>query len=222
MHPSISAFPSAHFYGGRLRDAAAVCSRPARDFHAHPSGRFGPWVLHQLSGGTASRGSSLLNPAEAAYALQLYCALLRAYPAAASLEVGVVTPYAAMRDELRRVFAEGLGAAGSRRVAIATVDAFQGQEKDVVIFCCVRATPRGGGSRAGVGFVGDRNRINVALTRARASLWIVGDFEFLARSPDWSALWDHARTHNCIYTPKTPLTPATSKLPVARAVVTLN
>ena len=88
------------------------------------------------------------------------------------------------------------GAAVLPQVTVSTVDAFQGREADVVLFSAVRA-PRpghaagGGGHTAGVGFLADVRRMNVALTRARRSLLVVGHAETLARSRPWRKLLEH-------------------------------
>lgn len=67
-----------------------------------------------------------------------------------------------------------------------TVDAFQGREKDVIIFCCVRANARGD-----VGFLSDKRRMNVALTRARFGMYVIGDSKTLRRSSIWESLILH-------------------------------
>ena len=79
------------------------------------------------------------------------------------------------------------------QVAVSTVDGFQGREKDVIIFSCVRSAAAGsrGGTRQAIGFLDDLRRMNVALTRARYSLFVVGSAETLSISPHWRALIDH-------------------------------
>ena len=74
----------------------------------------------------------------------------------------------------------------SEYVDCRTIDSFQGDERDVIVFSCVRAD--GGG----VGFVGDRHRMNVALTRAREALYVVADMDTLAGNADWKALREDA------------------------------
>jgi senataxin len=102
----------------------------------------------------------------------------------------VLTPYNAQRDEIRRLLnllGRGIGLPADG-VEVSSVDAYQGREADVVIFSCVRA---GSGP---LGFVKDARRLNVALTRARHALYIIGSEEALRRgSPDWHALLDDAR-----------------------------
>ena len=75
-------------------------------------------------------------------------------------DIGVITPYSAQVGVLRelRSASDGAGA-----VEIATVDGFQGREKEVIVMSTVRSNGRGG-----VGFLADARRLNVALTRARA------------------------------------------------------
>ncbi len=60
----------------------------------------------------------------------------------------------------------------SSQVTIETVDSFQGKQMDVVIMSCVRASEPG--LQTGIGFVSDMRRMNVAITRAKRALWILG------------------------------------------------
>lgn len=69
------------------------------------------------------------------------------------------------------------------QIAIETIDSYQGRQVDVVIFSCVRA-----GSTRGLGFVNDIRRLNVAITRARRALWILGSVATLRINPEWNAL----------------------------------
>lgn len=72
-----------------------------------------------------------------------------------------------------------------------TVDSFQGKQMDVVIMSCVRASDK---SRyTTVGFVADVRRMNVAITRARRALWILGNADTLSVNPVWSALIQDAK-----------------------------
>lgn len=73
-------------------------------------------------------------------------------------------------------------------IKVATVDGFQGSECDIVILSCVRSHSHGvrdGPRRNTVGFLNDYRRVNVALTRAKYSLWIVGNAEVLNTSELW-------------------------------------
>lgn len=74
-------------------------------------------------------------------------------------------------------------------VEVNTVDGFQGQEKDIVIVSCVRAN-------RDVGFLGSLQRMNVALTRARHSLIVVGHFDTLYTNEAWRDLITDAKNRN--------------------------
>ena len=110
---------------------------------------------------------------EAQVAVHLYQHLQKVVAEAAgsgppgNVSVGIITPYKQQLQCLEKEFNGLVGSnAASKGVYINTVDAFQGQERDVIMMSCVRA------SSHGVGFVADIRRMNVALTRARRSLWV--------------------------------------------------
>lgn len=66
---------------------------------------------------------------------------------------------------------------------IETIDSFQGRQKDVIILSCVRAS-----SGSSVGFVADVRRMNVAITRAKRALWVLGNLSTLQANATWAAL----------------------------------
>ncbi|KAJ7965682.1 p-loop containing nucleoside triphosphate hydrolase superfamily protein [Quillaja saponaria] len=107
------------------------------------------------------------------------------------ISVGIITPYKLQLKCLQREFGDVLNSEEGKDLYINTVDAFQGQERDVIIMSCVRA------SNHGVGFVADIRRMNVALTRARRALWVMGNANALVQSDDWAALIADSKSRNC-------------------------
>ena len=73
-------------------------------------------------------------------------------------------------------------------VEINTVDAFQGREKDIIVFSCVRSS-----KEKNLGFVSDYRRMNVAITRAKHCLFVVGNAETLQVDKNWKALIDYSK-----------------------------
>ena len=104
-------------------------------------------------------------------------------------KVSILTPYNAQIREIERACRRRTSAA----LTISNVDTFQGKEADVVLYSGVRS---GGG---GIGFVSDLRRLNVALTRARHALYIVGSEQSLNASADWRALLADARERGCVF-----------------------
>ena len=106
------------------------------------------------------------------------------------IDVGIITPYAAQVVEIRRAL-RALGI--PREVEVRTVDGFQGREKEIILFSCVRA------NRAGrVGFLSDQRRLNVGLTRARRGLFICGSKRTLKSDPGWDAFLQHCEHVKCM------------------------
>ncbi|PSC70977.1 putative helicase MAGATAMA 3 [Micractinium conductrix] len=197
MHPAIREFPSTNFYGGSLKDGPNIQADTQRPWHASPA--FHPLVFIDVKGTeTVPEGSSsLVNEKEAEMVLQLYRELRHRHAAliGAKPSVAVISPYKAQVSLLRRLFKAALGEEAAKLVDINTIDGFQGREKDVAFFSTVRSQR---GTR-GIGFVADERRINVGLTRARATLIVVGHVESLQTNPRWSALVSHARKSGCMY-----------------------
>ena len=109
-----------------------------------------------------SDGTSKCNDAEVRVVVDVVYRLLRENMHAS--EIGIVTPYGSQVREIRRALGHGL-----RDVETHSVDGFQGREKTVIIFSAVRAN-RGGH----VGFLADWCRTNVAVTRAKNGLIVIG------------------------------------------------
>ncbi|CAL8465380.1 g4916 [Coccomyxa elongata] len=207
MHPAISAWPSAYFYAGQLKDASAVLG-DARSAPFHQTPCFPPLAFFDCregreSGGSGLEGSaaaSIRNPSEVNLACTLFTGLMEEHGSAVG-SVAVLSSYKAQVTALRSHFERMHSKAKLAAVEFATIDGFQGREADVVIFSCVRART---GDSGGVGFLADGRRMNVALTRARQSLWILGHISTLRRCAPWAALIEHVASQGCLFTARSP------------------
>jgi len=167
MHPDIMAPSSEWFYEGRLQAA------PEMLLHALPDILRSPWTFIDSAGcgfdEEKEEGSaSTFNAAEAEFVLQRTLEILQACP---GFQVGVIAPYRAQVSELMRQFdALGVQAGMRERVEFATVDAFQGQERDAIVISLTRSNSEGE-----VGFLKEYRRTNVAMTRAKHHLLMIGD-----------------------------------------------
>ncbi|GMI82863.1 hypothetical protein like AT4G30100 [Hibiscus trionum] len=195
MHPQIRDFPSRYFYQGRLIDSDSVSNLPDEVYYKDPLLK--PYLFYDITHGREShRGGSVSyqNVHEAVFCLRLYEYLQKTSKSLGvpKITVGIITPYKLQLKCIQREFDSVLRTEeGKRDLYINTVDAFQGQERDVIIMSCVRA------SNHGVGFVADIRRMNVALTRARRALWVMGNASALVQSDDWAALIADAKARNC-------------------------
>ncbi|CAM9411329.1 unnamed protein product [Chrysoparadoxa australica] len=200
MHPAISAFPRRAFYGSQLQDGPNVkLIEYTRFFHQYVA--FQPFVFMDLKRSGMERSSaSYGNPAEAALAVNIYQTLCR-MPTTQLVtgNVGVITPYREQVKVLKRHFQAALGPGYREEVQISTVDGFQGKEKDVIIVSCVRAE----GSH-GIGFLADVRRMNVALTRAKYGMFVIGHAQSLRINPKWSELLDDASRAGALVTVEEP------------------
>jgi superfamily I DNA and/or RNA helicase len=182
MHEDLMRFPSEHFYGGRLVAHAGVARRTLSE------GEVPLEVIDTAGAGLGENaepeGDSRENPGEAAIVVRVVRALVER--GLAPPDIGVISPYSAQVGALRRALEEEL----ARGLEIDSVDGFQGREKEVIVFDAVRSNDAGE-----VGFLADRRRLNVAITRAKRKLYVVGDSATLASDPVWRDYFEDAQLH---------------------------
>uniref|UniRef100_A0ACD5XU29 Uncharacterized protein n=1 Tax=Avena sativa TaxID=4498 RepID=A0ACD5XU29_AVESA len=211
MHPDISRFPSLHFYENKLLDGAQKAEKSA-PFHNHRC--LGPYMFFDIAdgrerGGTNAAAQSLCNQFEADAALEILSYLKNRYPAEFSCrKIGIITPYRSQLSLLRSRFTSFFGPEIVAEMEINTVDGFQGREVDILVLSTVRASNSSGDRHAGearsIGFVADVRRMNVALTRARFSLWIVGNARTLQTNSHWASLLQNAKERNMFISVQRP------------------
>jgi ATP-dependent RNA/DNA helicase, senataxin len=190
MHPEISQFPSATFYSGRLLDGPDMAKLRVQPWHS--AALLGPYRFFDVQGQhqAAPKGHSLINLAEIEVALRLYHRLTTDFAGFNfRSKIGIITPYKSQLAELKFRFKREYGPAIFENVEFNTTDAFQGRESEVIIFSCVRASPAGN-----IGFLQDIRRMNVGLTRAKSSLWVLGNSDSLMRGEFWGKLIENAKS----------------------------
>jgi hypothetical protein len=197
MHPALAEFPADAFYGGRLSSGVASKDRlPCKGF-SWPRHGWPVALLPVLHGCETDDGLSKLNRAEAT-AVASVVAGLQAAGLRAS-DIAVISPYASQVRLLRSMLRVHAGEDSRDRghsgtVEVATVDGFQGREKEVVVFSCVRASASGG-----LGFLADARRVNVAMTRGKTGLIVIGHPPTLERERGTWAPWlSWARFHGLV------------------------
>ena len=103
------------------------------------------------------------------------------------IDVGIISPYRAQVQLLRRMLMKWEFFKPFRRqISVNTVDGFQGQERDIIVISLVRSNDDGQ-----IGFLRDLRRMNVAITRARMKLIILGDRDTMTRHPFYRQLWQY-------------------------------
>ena len=186
MHPAISDFPNRTFYQGRLVDGITAAERP------NPAGLLWndwevPMAFLPVNGDEllSPDGASKENPAEAGWVAKILENLLQAGDLEEA-DIGIITPYAGQVRAIRDALPER-----NDSVEVHTVDGYQGREKEVIIFSCVRSNSDGT-----VGFLSDARRLNVALTRAKRGLIVIGDPDTLRNDETWASWLDYIRGRN--------------------------
>ena len=193
MTDAIMQFPNREFYGGRLRSDPSVKYRSILDWDTAIE-----WVdtpaEPEYGEQEAGDGASRQNPAEA----RLTIATLKAYLERIGtrrilderLDIGLISPYKGQVRLLRQLVGRDAWWKPLRRlISINTVDGFQGQERDIIMISMVRSNSGGQ-----VGFLRDLRRMNVAITRARMKLILVGHQATLCRHPFYKRLRDYVES----------------------------
>lgn len=207
MHEEIAAFPSQEFYDGRLITPDSIKDRmtPSWSSPCFPTLCF--WDTNGQKMSPGPNGHGFINRDEADFITQtILSTFAHTFLKQSDTEVtvGIISFYKdqvkILKEQLAKIPA--LNNKSWLNIKVATVDGFQGSECDIIILSCVRShsrSNRGSGQRrATVGFLNDYRRVNVALTRAKCSLWIVGNAAVLNTSDLWRKLIAHMDKHRVI------------------------
>jgi superfamily I DNA and/or RNA helicase len=191
MHEDIMRFSSDYFYKGKLVAHDAVRTTLLRQ--DHPSVEFIDTAGCGFNETQDPETLSRLNKEEAQLLIHQVEALVEGIGTNAWLDeritLGIITPYRAQVDHVHKL-AESSSILEPLHglITINTVDAFQGQERDVIAISFVRSNDKGD-----VGFLGDIRRTNVAMTRARKKLIMIGDSATLGAHPFYLQLLDYVQ-----------------------------
>ena len=207
MNDEIMRFSSDWFYGNQVESAPEVKYRSILDLDipmtwidtsafqlpSEAAANSSLFTLHSSLFKEEFVGESFgrINKAEAELTLlaleQYFSKIGKARILDERLDVGVISPYRAQVQYLRRLFKKREFFKPYRHlISVNTVDGFQGQERDIILISLVRANDEGQ-----IGFLRDLRRMNVAITRARMKLIILGDASTMTRHPFYKKLYEY-------------------------------
>ncbi|WWC65248.1 uncharacterized protein I303_107865 [Kwoniella dejecticola CBS 10117] len=194
MHPCLSEFPSNMFYEGTLQNGVTAPERLRKNVDFPWPVSDTPMFFHQNLGTEeiSSSGTSFLNRTEASNVEKMVTKFFKS--GVLPSQIGVITPYEGQRSYVAS-YMQLHGALKKdlyKEVEVASVDAFQGREKDYIILSCVRSN-----EHQGIGFLNDPRRLNVALTRAKYGTVILGNPKVLSKHPLWLYLLTHYKEKSC-------------------------
>ena len=219
MNDEIMRFSSDWFYGGKVESAPQIKYRSVLDYD-HPI----TWIdtsneENQItiegedspedSASAANQNSDLnfkeqfvgesfgrINKAEAELTLltlaEYFTKIGKRRVLEERIDVGIISPYRAQVQYLKKLIKKYEFFKPYRRlISVNTVDGFQGQERDVILISLVRSNDEGQ-----IGFLKDLRRMNVAMTRARMKLIILGNKETMTQHPFYKKLWEYVEAIN--------------------------
>ncbi|CAH9122421.1 unnamed protein product [Cuscuta epithymum] len=198
MHPSISHFPNLSFYNKQVMYAPYESSKP-HERHYLLGRMYGPYSFISVPPGNEEFDGfddTRRNMVEVAIAVEIVQKLFKYWRNTGDkLSIGVVSPFtaqvAAIKDNIGRKYDNLNGFA----IKVKSIDGFQGGEEDIIILSTVRSNCTGT-----VGIMSSLQRTNVALTRARHCLWILGDERTLMDSNSvWERLVLDAKERQCLF-----------------------
>ncbi|KAK7372271.1 hypothetical protein VNO80_05646 [Phaseolus coccineus] len=198
MRPSISMFPSKEFYNQQLSDAPVVRGRSYRKRFLDGK-MYASYSFINISRGEeqSNHDYSMINKIEVAVISQIIGSLKKEFvKTRKKISIGIISPYKAQVYEIQQKVKNYISVSDSLfSVSVRSVDGFQGGEEDIIILSTVRSNRSGK-----VGFLCNKQRANVALTRAKHCLWILGNAATLIHSRSvWRKLVLDAMERDCFH-----------------------
>ena len=212
-HPAILETPNRLFYNDELIASADRLNRESlQRWPLLPVPGF-PLLLHHLVGKEEREGESpsWFNSLEAQTVVEYVAQLLSYKQGGVEMaEIGVITPYRKQVQKLRALLHHRFRGMDCSQLKVGSVEEFQGQERRVVIVSTVRSqllSYEQFDVKFNLGFVGHPKRLNVAITRAKCALLIVGNARLLSTDPHWAQVIHHIHSRGAVvgdYTPHAP------------------
>ncbi|RYZ26762.1 MAG: IGHMBP2 family helicase, partial [Chitinophagaceae bacterium] len=189
MHKTIMGFSSAEFYENKL------VANPSVAEHLLFAGDQPLLFIDTAGCGFEEKleGTGISNPEEASFLLKHLHALIEDIKSKQSVlpSIAVISPYRHQVELLKELFSSyPLLTEASANISINTIDSFQGQERDVVYISMTRSN-----ADSTIGFLSDIRRMNVAMTRARKKLVVIGDSATLSQFSFYADFIDYAQQH---------------------------
>jgi ATP-dependent RNA/DNA helicase IGHMBP2 len=179
MHQAIMAYPSRALYEDKLE---AHPSAATRSVDGWPALLFVDTAGRGFDEQREAKHASVFNSGEADLALDLARRIVAV--GVAPEDIGVLSPYDAQVQRIRNAAEE---TEDLQAIDVSSIDGFQGREKEVIILSLVRSN-----EAREIGFLSELRRLNVALTRARRALVVIGDSATVTSNEFYSAFVDHA------------------------------
>ncbi|XP_044475821.1 uncharacterized protein LOC123203512 isoform X2 [Mangifera indica] len=197
MHPSISYFPNLYFYKNQICDSPNVKRKSYKKVFLPRSPIFRPYsFINILEGREEFIGHSCRNMVEVAVVMKILQNLYKDWnDSKQKLRIGIVSPYGAQVQAIQEKLGGKYDNCDDFTVKVKSIDGFQGGEEDIIIISTVRFNRSGS-----IGFLSKPQRINVALTRARHCLWILGNERTLTHGESvWEILIHDAKDRCCFF-----------------------
>lgn len=188
MHPDICLFPSNYIYNKNLKT-----NRVTESFRCSSDWPFQPYLVFDVGDGSERRDNdSYVNIQEIKLVMEIIKLIKDKKKDVSFRNIGIITHYKAQKMMIQKDLDKEFDRKGTAEVD--TVDAFQGRQKDCVIVTCVRANTMQGS----IGFLASLQRLNVTITRAKYSLFILGHLRTLMENQHWNHLIQDAQKRGAI------------------------
>lgn len=188
MHPDICLFPSNYVYNKNLKT-----NRLTEAVRCSSEWPFQPYLVFDVGDGSERRDNdSYINVQEIKLVMEIIKLIKDKRKDISFRNIGIITHYKAQKTMIQKDLEKEFDKKGPAEVD--TVDAFQGRQKDCIIVTCVRASAVQGS----IGFLASLQRLNVTITRAKYSLFILGHLRTLMENQHWNELIQDAQKRGAI------------------------
>ena len=199
MNEKINNFPSCEFYECKVKTYEKIKNITIKDLGIKENencGGYNPLVFFDTMGKFLEKvkkdSPSKYNPLEAEFVVGLIKNLLNS--GAKEEYIGVITPYKDHEEYIKKLMENGrLKIENSGKIEVKSVDGFQGREKEIIILSLVRAN-----EKEEIGFLDDLRRLNVAITRAKRKLIIVGDVKTLSSNKTYKKMIEYFKNNGIL------------------------